>query len=226
MATYAIGDIHGCWKALATLLDQVPIKPEDTLITLGDYIDRGPSSARVLGWLIDRHQQGNCIALRGNHEVMLQASVEGNMNVDHWLACGGRETLESYLPSKQKRKPSLADVSPEHLLFLKKKLRPYHETDSHIFVHAAVLHGHSLEDQDEYTLYWERFQDIAPHQSGKTVICGHTAQKSGIPANNGHAICIDTWVYGRGWLTCLEVETGRYWQANQNKKHRSDWLDT
>lgn len=225
MATYAIGDIHGCWTALETLLEQVPIDGEDTLITLGDYIDRGPDSASVIDWLIDLSQQGRCIPLKGNHEVMLLAALDGSMEAEHWLACGGEETLESYLPKKLKRKPQLTDIPGEHQLFMQHHLSPYHETESHIFVHAGLFHGYPLEDQDEYTLYWDRFYDIAPHESGKVVVCGHTAQKSGRPANNGHAVCIDTWVYGKGWLTCLEVESGRYWQANQKGKHRSDWLD-
>ena len=226
MATYAIGDIHGCWDALDTLLEQVPITEEDTLITLGDYIDRGPDSASVLDWVIDLYMQEKCIPLRGNHEVMLLASLDGSMNVNHWLACGGEEALESYRPQgRQKRKISLQDIPVEHQLFMKHQLKPYHETETHIFVHACVFHGYPMEEQDEYTLYWDRFQDIAPHESGKIVVCGHTAQKSGLPANNGHAVCIDTWGYGKGWLTCLEVESGRYWQANQKGKHRSDWLD-
>jgi serine/threonine protein phosphatase 1 len=57
------------------------------------------------------------------------------------------------------------------------------------------------------------------------MVCGHTPQKSGRPKSLGHAVCIDTWAYGKGWLTCLEVGTGRYWQANQQGEHRSGWLD-
>jgi len=45
------------------------------------------------------------------------------------------------------------------------------------------------------------------------MVCGHTLQLSGMPINIGHAICIDTWAYGGGWLTCLDVTTGRFWQA-------------
>jgi serine/threonine protein phosphatase 1 len=57
------------------------------------------------------------------------------------------------------------------------------------------------------------------------MICGHTSQKSGRPLNLGHAVCIDTWVYGRGWLTCLDVQTGKLWQANQAGETRTAWLD-
>ena len=71
---------------------------------------------------------------------------------------------------------------------------------------------------------WERFDWINPHRSGKTIICGHTAQHSGEPADVGYAVCIDTWVYGDGWLTCLDVGTGEYWQANQDGETRQDQL--
>ena len=57
------------------------------------------------------------------------------------------------------------------------------------------------------------------------MVCGHTKQRSGRPRNWGHAVCIDTWVYGDGWLTCLDVRTGRYWQANQAGQTRTDYLD-
>ena len=64
-----------------------------------------------------------------------------------------------------------------------------------------------------------------PHVSGKTMICGHTRQENGLPCNLGHAICIDTWVYGDGWLTCLDVEEGTCWQANQRGETRMLHLD-
>ncbi|HEY9796072.1 MAG TPA: hypothetical protein V6D30_10555, partial [Leptolyngbyaceae cyanobacterium] len=64
-----------------------------------------------------------------------------------------------------------------------------------------------------------------PHCSGKIMVCGHSSQKSGVPLNVGHAICIDTWVYGKGWLTCLDVTSGRVWQANQAGQQREAWID-
>jgi serine/threonine protein phosphatase 1 len=58
------------------------------------------------------------------------------------------------------------------------------------------------------------------------MVCGHTAQKSGWPLTVGHAVCIDTWVYGAsGWLTCLNVDTGEVWQARESGETRSGWLD-
>jgi serine/threonine protein phosphatase 1 len=58
------------------------------------------------------------------------------------------------------------------------------------------------------------------------MVCGHTEQHDGLPLNLGHAVCIDTHCFHpRGWLTCLDVASGRYWQANQAGETRGGWLD-
>jgi hypothetical protein len=69
---------------------------------------------------------------------------------------------------------------------------------------------------------WETLEPATwrPHESGKTMICGHSAQRSGRPLVLDHAICIDTWVYGDGWLTCLDVASEVYWQANERGESR------
>ena len=69
------------------------------------------------------------------------------------------------------------------------------------------------------------FETIAPREDGKTIVCGHTSQKSGLPKCKDHAICIDTNACRGGWLTCLDVQTGVYYQANQEQETRQGWLD-
>jgi serine/threonine protein phosphatase 1 len=56
------------------------------------------------------------------------------------------------------------------------------------------------------------------------MICGHTSQKSGVPRDVGHAVCLDTHAFGGGWLTCLEPGTGLYWQSNQQGQLRTSQL--
>jgi serine/threonine protein phosphatase 1 len=73
--------------------------------------------------------------------------------------------------------------------------------------------------------YWEPWNDPPRHESGKIMVCGHTSQKSGLPISNGHAVCIDTWACGTGWLSCLHVESGMIWQANQAGDTRKLHLD-
>ncbi len=74
-----------------------------------------------------------------------------------------------------------------------------------------------LDQLPREVLLWESLKRHvpAPHISGKVAIVGHTAQKSGEVLDLGHLKCIDTWCYGDGWLTVLDVETGRLWQASK-----------
>lgn len=213
MSLFAIGDIHGCWSALKTVLDFAPIHPADQIVTLGDYVDRGPDSRQVVEWVMEQTARGVCIPLRGNHEVMLLDALTGRMPLDIWLRFGGQAALDSYAADGTAGTPE--DVPIEHLRFLDRELLPAYETPTHLFVHASLSPHLPLAQQPEQSLYWDRFESLQPHQSGKMIVCGHTSQKSGVPADMGYGICIDTWAYGRGWLTCLELETHRYWQANQ-----------
>jgi serine/threonine protein phosphatase 1 len=215
--TLAIGDMHGCTRALDTLLGAVQPAPGNTLITLGDYVDRGPDSRGVIDRLLALAQTVQLIALRGNHDWMMTEARHNYDVYEDWLGFGGRETLASYGTDE-----NLDDVPPHHWEFLEQTLVDYHETDTHIFVHALVHPDLDLRSQSHSFLHWHKLQPShPPHGSGKIMVCGHTAQKSGEPLNLGHAVCIDTWVYGLGWLTCLEVETGTIWQANQKGNLRT-----
>jgi serine/threonine protein phosphatase 1 len=69
--------------------------------------------------------------------------------------------------------------------------------------------------QRPQTLRWQKLLPHARHFSGKTMICGHTVQPSGVPLDLGFAVCIDTGIYlPDGKLTCLDVESGDYWQSD------------
>jgi serine/threonine protein phosphatase 1 len=222
MRVLAIGDIHGCSKALVALADTVKFRPDDRIVTLGDYVDRGPNSAAVLDWLIARSKTNELIPLRGNHEIMMLRARNDESQIKEWLANGGDKTLASYSPFDDEGK--LADVPDEHWEFIENQCRDWYETESHFFVHANAYADMSLNEQPEFMLFWEQFENPSPHQSGKIMVCGHTPQKTGLPKNLGHAICVDTWAHGQGWLTCLDVTSGHYWQANQNGEQRTDWL--
>jgi len=222
MRTLAIGDIHGCRASLDHLLAFVAPKPGETIVTLGDYIDRGPDSAGVLDRLIEMHGEGQLVALRGNHELMMLAADRGaEALIRFWLECGGINTLTSY-----GAEAALEDIPPSHWYFLKHTCADWYETDTHIFVHANLCHDFPLADQQADYLQWEALNPNwhRPHMSGKTMICGHTQQRSGIPLELKHAVCIDTWAYGGGWLTCLDTSSGDYWQANELGETRRGML--
>ena len=220
MRTLAIGDIHGCLTALTTLLDFAALAPEDRLVTLGDYVDRGPDSCGVLDLLIDLYAKGRVVALRGNHEEMMVDSRTDEVTRSMWLACGGRETLASYGASSR-----LNLVPPAHWLFLEKTCINWFETERHFFVHANAYPDVPFEEQPDFMLLWESLFEPIHHYTGKVMICGHTRQMDGLPRNLGSTVCIDTGAYDRnGWLTCLDVDAGRYWQANQQAQVRQGVL--
>jgi len=223
MRDLAVGDIHGCFKALSTLAAFVPFRPEDTIITLGDYVNRGPNSCAVLDWLIAFRKKARLVTLRGNHEIMMLQARDNVEAFKRWIESGGDATLASYSPFGDAGR--LADIPDSHWQFLDEETRGWYETATHFFVHANAYSDIPLAEQPDFMLYWEGFDDPPRHESGKVMVCGHTSQKSGVPRNIGHAVCIDTWACGKGWLTCLDVGSGKYWQANEPGETRSNWLE-
>jgi Calcineurin-like phosphoesterase len=215
----AIGDIHGCIKSLTTLIDFVSPNSDDTIVTLGDYVDRGPDSRAVLDFVIELGEQHHLVALRGNHEIMLLDAREKKSWLHAWLQYGGDATLNSYATSTDKP-GSFADIPETHIDFLENQLLSYYECPSHFFVHAFADARLALEDQTDAMLFWRKYLDPQPHCSGKKMICGHTPQRSGLPANDSHSVCIDTWAFGGGWLTCLDVDSGTIWQSNEAGEQR------
>ncbi len=205
----AIGDIHGCCIALRTLLESVQVGANDTLVMLGDYVDRGPDSNGVLDTLIELRARTNLITLRGNHEIMMLHARDSRAAIPTWMDCGGDATFESYHAT------TLDDIPRSHWDFLESCVA-YHEEPSHFFVHASAMPDRALADQPDTALLWEHL-DVRParHFSGKTMICGHTPQYNGLPLNWGHAVCLDTNAHDGGWLTCMDVFSGQYWQANE-----------
>jgi serine/threonine protein phosphatase 1 len=221
MRTLVIGDIHGCLRALDALLEEVAPQPDDLVVTLGDYVDRGPDSKGVLDRMLELGARCRCVNLKGNHDPMMLAAREDLEHFSEWLNSGGRQTLASYRANEDLR--TFAEVIPSrHWRFLQVDCVPYHETKMHFYVHANVYSKVPLAEQPDLMLYWETLDAATwrPHESGKTMICGHSVQRSGRPLVLDHAICIDTCVYGNGWLTCLDTQMEAYWQANERGQTR------
>lgn len=211
MATYAIGDIHGRLGALRTLL--LKLDPEkDRLVFLGDYVDRGPDSAGVLDLLVQVAMEcPRTVFLRGNHDWLMVGSRDDAARRQYWRdKCGGEATLASYPMA------SLDEVPMAHWFFLEKTCRDVFETENHIYVHGGVEADLPMVQQSVRQLHWRRLHEAAPHCSGKRVICGHTQQRSGLPINLGHTVCVDT----KGWLTALNVNTNTFVQAGNGGEWR------
>jgi serine/threonine protein phosphatase 1 len=224
MRELAIGDIHGCARAFQTLLDVLRPERTDTIILLGDYIDRGPDSCEVIDMILELNRRCTVIPLAGNHEKMiLRARTDPEMLAE-WLIQGGQTTLDSYKRHGYARE---IDAIPAcHWQFLAEQTLDYWETDDSIFVHASIDADLDLPDQPDFLLFWQPFTDPTIHKSGKRIICGHTSQKSGLPAVFDRGICLDTWAHGGGWLTCFDTVHDSFIQSNDSCEHRTFGLRT
>ena len=209
----AIGDVHGCHRALVTLLDVLALNSSDTVVFLGDAVDRGPNSKLVVDRILSLPETCKVIFITGNHEEMMRDAISGRGLVNQWLRAGGQATLDSY-------DGSLENVPPDHIRFLVSGSQSW-ESDSDIFVHACVESGISLNNQTSDFLRWKHIGGMeSPHISGKRVICGHTSQTDGVPLVFDGWVCIDTYPHGGKWLTCLDCETDHVIQASQDAEVR------
>lgn len=219
MRELVIGDIHGCDRAFTTLLEAIEPEQTDTVILLGDYIDRGPDTYAVIETILALNQRCTVVALAGNHEKMLlQARSEPRM-LTEWLIHGGRATVDSYARRHHER--SIESIPAAHWHFLSEQLLDHWETDRHIFVHATVEPDLDLKEQLDHVLFWQFFIDPTRHKSGKSIICGHTSQRSGLPSIFDKGLCIDTWACGGGWLTCFDTTRDTFIQCNNSGQRRT-----
>ncbi len=205
--TIAIGDIHGCSDALRSLLRAIRPRPRDTIVCLGDYVDKGLDSQGVIDILIDLMPRCRLIALLGNHDELMLEARKSKAALRRWMRYGGAVTLDSYGSSGQ-----ISLVPELHFQFLEHCL-PWYETDSHLFVHANYDPRFPLAEQDEEALRWESLRDFVPgpHVSGKVAVVGHTPQPKVLDL--GHLICLDTGCVWDGRLTAMDVMTGQSWTA-------------
>jgi serine/threonine protein phosphatase 1 len=216
--TIAIGDIHGCALALDALLAAIAPTLDDTIVTLGDYVNRGPDSRRVISRLIALQGECRLVAILGNHDqLFLECLTAHDRMKSVWLRMGGEATLASY-----GTKRDMGAVPKSHLAFLL-GCRRYHETQTHIFLHANYDPRLPMDRQRNELLRWESLRDTTPlpHFSGKIVIAGHSSQKNGEVLDLGYLKCIDTYCYGGGWLSGLDVHSGRLWQFSKSGKPRT-----
>jgi serine/threonine protein phosphatase 1 len=209
--TIVIGDIHGCLKAFNAILQALQLTPDDTVITIGDYVDRGPDSRGVIDRLIALRDQVQLVPLLGNHEEMMLEVLDKKVEPYSWFMHGGAKTMESY-----GFEGDMAIVPESHLEFLR-NLLPYHETDTHFFVHANYDPRLPLAEQPPQLLRWVKLTERmpGPHQSRKKAVVGHTHDPEGQILKLPHLVCIDTYCYGGRWLTAMDIDTLSLWQATE-----------
>lgn len=217
---YAIGDIHGrldlLERAIAAIRRDVEEHgPAALTVTVGDYIDRGPQSCGVLDRLIENPFPTAYVALKGNHENMLEAFLADPATGLYWRQQGGLQTLQSYgirlrgfiTANFADARDQLKAVLPAaHLNFLR-SLKISLSHGKYFFCHAGVRPGVPLERQSEDDLLWIRDEFLSSRADfGKIIVHGHTPMPE--PEVRPNRISIDTGAFATGRLTCVALSGG------------------
>jgi serine/threonine protein phosphatase 1 len=206
--------VHGCanrllamHRAIAADLSERPA-PNAQLVHLGDYIDRGPDSARVIELLI----QGPAIPglrvvnLMGNHEQMMLSALDGDPDApDHWRVNGGAATLKSWGIRLDADADSWRlEIPAAHVHFVR-NLALRHQAGDYLFVHAGIRPGVALNEQTAHDLMWIREPFLSfKGDFGAVVVHGHTPEPE--PVIRPNRIGLDTGAVIGGALTCAVLE--------------------
>lgn len=222
-AVYAIGDVHGCLPQLESLqrrivADASSVAGEKLIVCVGDYVDRGPDSAGVLGFLNSALPQGfSRICLAGNHERMMIQHVDEPASLGQWWSSGGSETLASYgiepsdymsASSKERAKMLASHIPQQHIDFLR-NLPVMVTLPRLVLVHAGLRTGVPLEEQDDNDLLWLRSQPTTRQiraEDAPLVVHGHTPTAT--PTVIADSINIDTGAFATGILTAVCLRHG------------------
>src|SRR5208282_2251365 len=217
---FAIGDIHGCPDELGAILRRIAPRADDTVVFVGDYVDRGPSSRDVVEQLLEfARGPAEVVFLKGNHEDMMLAflGLPGHYG-ESFLFNGGFATLQSYgideadIVEETGNDEIVSRLAAGHLDFLQ-NLETSHLRPPYLFVHAGVHPLRELEDQDDEDLLWIRQEFIAnPHGLGHTVIFGHTPVRD-VLIDLPYKIGLDTGLVYGGKLSCVEFTERRCFQV-------------
>lgn len=232
----AVGDVHGMYEKLITLMEKIQFKPaEDLLIFLGDYIDRGSQPLECLDYVkaLSITHPGRVVPLLGNHEVMClnyyrYKEQSRNFMMDGldyemahvWLDNGGDKTKRQF---KKLKRPEL-----QKRLRWMRMLSNHYQVDKFYFCHAGIQPFIPLDRQREGDLLWMRegFFELYDGRVG-TIVIGHTPVQElkrkhwtdGQPPTtpqflDNNIIMCDTGTFMEGGkLSCVDVLTGKFWQA-------------
>jgi serine/threonine protein phosphatase 1 len=197
--TFVIGDVHGERAMLDRVLGKLPfIAPDDTLVLLGDYLDRGPDSRGVIERVrrLPEQTAGNVVALRGNHEDAYLRCLAGDADAGFLLARGNgvAEAFRSFTDREVVPGAPLADTELVALLDVPAwvplpvarwlaGLPLWYEDEHAIYVHAGLVEKdgkwvHPRDTENPTQLLWVRTMRFFQGYRGKRVVCGHTATEN------------------------------------------------
>lgn len=204
----AIGDVHGHEAALRSILKLIEPNYQDEIVTLGDYVNRGPDSSGVIECLLDLGELCELIPILGNHDEMLLDARKDRYALDRFLASGGDKTLLSY------GSPSLNAIPDTHWEFLE-SCQDLYVTRGFAFTHANLCRYTPFHQQQSAILRWTGIDEmeVCNHESGKIAIVGHSAGDQ--IRDFGTCICIDTGCGFGGLLTAYEPATKKRWQVTE-----------
>ena len=234
MKTFVVGDIHGRCAQLRGLLDMLPRDPEsDTLVFLGDLIDRGADAPGCVEHIVTlcRDNPQTVVCLRGNHEQMLMDFLEGTSNTWITPVTGGERTFEQYTGQRlhieseqdlEEMRLALERAIPaDHLDFIR-ETPFYHEDDYALYVHAGLDEGKHPRDSNQQSLLWMRNMDFYKNYRGKPCLFGHTPTpllplrgrlgRHGIYISHS-AIGLDTGYNHQSPLSCLSLPDFELYQT-------------
>ncbi len=193
-----ISDIHGEYDKLCAVIDKIQPKKDDTIIFMGDYIDRGKNSRDVVDKLISMQDVCRCVYLIGSHEyAMLHANSDEYYHYLFWNY-GGDATAESY--------GCFENIMKVHGDFFR-SLKPYHIENNYMFIHAGIRIGVPLDEQELTDMVYIRREFYTQkHDLPFKIIFGHTEFDE--PQVFDDKICIDTGCgkYKDAPLTAIVIE--------------------
>ena len=214
---YAIGDIHGEQQALEELIEALPLREDDRLIFMGDYVDRGLNSRGVVDYLIELAKKADLHVLdrQSRVDVPRLSRWEDPLYFagDAFLMNGGDRTLISYDYFESDLEPSMFKIPKTHEAFFR-KLKLHHREGDYLFVHAGLSNSALNESDIEYALrctemedfLWNRTTGDLPHKLGVTIIYGHTPSSDlQVRWNSPFSIGIDTGAVYGGKLTAIRL---------------------
>lgn len=224
-----IGDIHGCSRTLAGLIEnKIKPAPEDDIYFVGDYIDRGPRSREVLDYIMALIGKGfNVYPLKGNHEDMLLNSFSNRQNFDIWWNNGAADTLRSFnIAEFSHYNPGSLHTIPEKYIRFLSSLPLYYDLKDYIIVHAGLDLSQENIFNDTGALLWKReINNIHLLRQDTIIIHGHTPVpldiiKESLSTEGNLIYTIDAGcVYkghpGYGYLAALDLNSKTlYYQEN------------
>ncbi len=222
-AIYAIGDVHGCLDELVALEHKIAADAQQfscrkLIIMLGDYVDHGPESKRVLNHLLGPPMLGfERVCLLGNHEQAMLDYLDGRLSLSDWLELGAAATLNSYgidpeqlfelYQSQEKVDAVIRQQVPDEHVRLLRGLPIIASSRNVIFVHAGLRPGIAEENQADVDLITigSTFLD-APRPFEKWIVHGHAPVSE--PQSSAHRLNLDTGAYQTGVLSAVRLGGG------------------